>query len=72
MHLLMSWVTAVSLLARVEDATARLSVANQFRLNQLWRWHQEHQCPQVRTIHEVHHDLKLELGTPNILKLRVC
>ncbi len=50
MQLLMSWVTAVvSLLVRVEDAMARLSVANQFRLNQLWRWHQEHQCPQVRT-----------------------
>jgi hypothetical protein len=49
MQLLMSWVTAVSLLARVEDAMARLSVENQFRLNQLWRWHQEHQCPQVGT-----------------------
>jgi hypothetical protein len=49
MQLLMRWVTAVSLLASVEDATARLSVENQFRLNQLWRWHQEHQCPQVGT-----------------------
>jgi hypothetical protein len=47
MRVLVVWAGAFSVLASVEDAAARLSVENQFRLNELWRWHQEHQCPQV-------------------------
>ena len=40
-------VVCVAAFCHIDNALARLSVENQFRLNEVWRWHLEHQCPQV-------------------------